>query len=155
MLFAAGTALCATSEDLEAELLIALRPAPSLKRQENAGAVIRKYKAEGFIPFRPKRIDYRDYYRLTKPAKVLGHELVLLEEEYMTKFIGCCVDEGAGVFVRLSGRATTLESFAKANKCRVETFDTEEEVRKSTGVTFSLPAGSYAALLCHARDETK
>jgi hypothetical protein len=137
------------------ELLVALQPVPDLKRQENAGAVIRKFKDEGLIPFRPQRIDYTDYYPLLKPQPALGQELILIEEEYMLKFVGCCVSEGAGLVLRIIGDFRPLEDFAKANQCRIEEFKSEAQLKEFTHVRFSVPPGRYAALSCRARDETQ
>lgn len=142
--------------ELEQKMLQALRPVPNFKRQENAGAVIREYKAAGVLPSWPTaRVDYTDYYLAIHPTTFLANELVLVEEEYMTKFAGCCVDEGAGVFVRITSDTATLEKFARKNLCRVDQYPSEKDVLAEINVRTSLPTGRYASLRCHVRDEEK
>lgn len=150
-----NSALASTPEKLVEKLLVALRPVPDFKRQENAGAVIREFKAEGLIPFRPQRIDYTDYYLLLQPLPAFGQDLILIEEEYMLKFVGCCVSEGAGLVLRIVGDLRPLEEFAKANQCRVEEYKSEAQLKEFTHIRFSVPLGRYAALSCRVRDETQ
>ncbi|WIV98462.1 hypothetical protein [Kinneretia aquatilis] len=138
------------------KLLRALRPVPELRRQQNIGAVLREFKAQGLIPFRPSmRIDYTDYYPVQKSVLLFGHDLVVLEEEYMTKYVGCCVSEGGGALVRLKGAINELEAFAKANLCSVREYESLEKYQKESHVSFALPPGRYAELSCRARDEDK
>ena len=153
---APGLVHAAPDEDLERTLLEALRPVPDLRRQENAGKAIRLYKAAGIIPMRPAaRIDYTDYYQVRKPMTFLGNELVMIEEEYMAKFVGCCVDNGAGVFVRVTSDLARMRAFADANKCRVEEFSDERELAKGLNLPAPLRPGRYASLRCHDRDELR
>ena len=63
----------------------------------------------GYIDNKPNlRADYTDYYLLNKPARFMGHELVMIEEEYMSRYIGCCVSPGAGLSVKVSGSLKPL-----------------------------------------------
>jgi hypothetical protein len=82
----------------------------------------------------------------------MGHELVVIEEEYIPRFIGCCVDPGAGVSVKLTGSAKNLEDFAQLNKCSLnKDIDLQRELQdQSTKVT--LRPGNYAKLSCRERD---
>jgi len=146
----------AEAPDLAARWLAAMRPVPDNGRQKNAGMVVREFKAAGLIPFKPERVDYTDYYPVLKPLQVLGHDLVIVEEEYMGRYVGCCVSEGAGMVLRLRGDAARLEAFAQANKCSVEKFKDAAAYRENNpNVGFPLPAGAYAALSCRARDEAQ
>ena len=146
----------AADADLERALLQAFRPVPDYKRQANAGAAIRDYKAAGVLALKPNaRVDYTDYYVVLRPVPFLANELVIVEEEYMTKHIGCCVNEGAGVFVRVTSGVDALKRFARDNLCRLDEFANAKEVLAETSLRVALPAGRYAALRCHARDEDK
>lgn len=152
---ACSTVAGAGTGDPSERFLASLRPVPHFGRQENAAAVLREFKAEGLIPFKPQRIDYTDFYPLLKPVQIFGHDLVLLEEEYMTQFIGCCVSEGAGMVLRLNGATYRLEAFAQANQCRVEEFRDQVGYLKHRPVRFPLPAGAYVSVSCRARDEMR
>lgn len=149
----AQPATAATSDaDLETAMLQALRPSAD-GRQERAGAAIRAYKAAGALSSRPQRSDYTDYYPVIKPTRFLGQELVLVSEQYMTKHIGCCVDPGAGMVVRVLTNTDTMKAFARANQCRVEEFADRKALHDATPAAFGLEAGRYAALRCHESDE--
>lgn len=143
------------NQDLVEKLLHALRPVPDFKRQENVGAVIREFKAHGLVPFRPQRVEYTDFYPLLKRATVFGHDLVLIEEEYLTKFIGCCVNEGGGLVLRINGALDKLENWAEANQCRIEQFRDEKEFLEYSRVRFAVPPGAYARISCRVRDEER
>ena len=106
-------AIAATDGELEQGLLQALRPVADYKRQQNAGIAIRAYKVAGVLPQKPlARIDYVDYYVAQRPTNFLGNELVLVEEDYMTKYVDCYVDEGAGDSSTWARIARTLTSSA-------------------------------------------
>jgi len=143
-------------DEAVAKLLQALRPVPTLGRQKNIGAVLREFKEQSLIPFRPLiRVDYTDYYRVRSKLRFLGHDLVLLEEEYMTKYAGCCVSEGGGLVVRLQGSTSELAEFAAANRCTLHEYESLEKYQRESNVSFEAPSGRYAELSCRARDEDK
>lgn len=135
----------ASSSTLEAGL------AKALGTTDDAGEAIRAYMAEGIINKRPnKRIDYTDYYIVNKPAQFLGHELQIIEQEYMKSYVGCCVSPGTGLTVRLNGSSENLRRFAAQNRCTFEgNVDFQEIMR-----TFKLAAipGNYALISCRERD---
>jgi hypothetical protein len=145
-----STNLPAQPSDFGNQFLDAL--SPSSERQERAGGVLREFKKAGLIPLKPQRVDYTDFYPLLKPIKIFGHDLILVEEEYMTKFIGCCVDEGAGIVLRLHGDVKKLGEFAQANKCQLTEFRDQIEYKEQSRVRFTLPSGSYASVSCRERD---
>jgi hypothetical protein len=43
----------------------------------------------------------------------MTHELVMIEQEYMTTWIGCCVSPGVGVTVRVNGSTANLGNVFK------------------------------------------
>jgi hypothetical protein len=92
---------------------------------------------------------------LLKSATVFGHVLVFIEEEYMTRFIGCCVNEGGGLVLRINGAMDKLEYWAKANQCHINQFRDEKEFLKYSGVRFAVPQGAYAQISCRVRDEDR
>lgn len=153
---AAVTALAGAPSDqgLESGLISAL----SLKkgttdRAGDSGAAIRAYIRAGLVNKRPnRRVDYTDYYLLKQPAKFMGHELVVIEEEYMGPYVGCCVSPGAGVSVKVVGSTKNLEEFASANKCAfTDHVDLQNELRH-VGIKADLPQGEFASLSCRERD---
>jgi hypothetical protein len=143
-------------DEAVARLLHALRPVPTLGRQRNIGAVLREFKEQGLIPFRPLiRVDYTDYYRIRSKLRIFGHDLVLVEEEYMTKYAGCCVSEGGGFVVRLQGSTSELAEFAAANRCTLHEYESLEKYQMESNLSFVAPSGRYAELSCRVRDEDK
>ncbi len=139
---------------LEQGLLQALRL--DRARQDRAapsGPAIQAYIQAGYLELKPTvRADYTDYRLLKRPAHLLGHELLLVEEEYMTQYVGCCVNHGVGAVLRLHGDAGALQRFAQDNGCRVSLpFDAKEEL-SWTGLPLDWPKGDYARLSCRERD---
>lgn len=83
----------------------------------------------------------------------MTHELVMIEQEYMSAWIGCCVSPGVGVTVRVDGSTANLEHFARANKCSIETDVNLSDVAKYSHVALStLRKGRYATMSCRERD---
>ncbi|RYH70097.1 MAG: hypothetical protein EON54_01865 [Alcaligenaceae bacterium] len=126
--------------------------AKALGTTDDAGEAIRAYMAEGIINKRPnQRLDYTDYYVVNKPAQFLGHELQLIEQEYMTTYVGCCVSPGTGLTVRLNGSPANLRQFAIQNRCSFEDNVNFQEVMRGFKLT-SRP-GNYASISCRERDQ--
>jgi len=122
-------------------------------RVGDSGKAIQAYMARGIVNKRPNgRIDYTDYYLVNRPAYFFGQKLVLIEEEYMGKFIGCCVNDGLQVTVLLSGDTSPLEEFADANGCTLSTsmgeYADPNAVLSMLGLKARLPKGKYAYLNC-------
>lgn len=140
--------------DLENGLIKALKlKQGTTERIADSGKAIQAYMREGIVGRKPnQRYDYTDYYLLKKSASLMGHELIVIEEEYLSKYIGCCVNPGVGVSVRVVGSTKNLQEFASANKCTfTEAIDLQNELL-SVGVKANLSQGSYANLSCRERD---
>ena len=147
-------ALAAGDTALEKSLTDALRLKPGTsERVGKSGAAIKAYAKAGFIGTKAdKRADYTDYHLLKKPAPFMGHTLVVLEQEYMVKNVGCCVSPGLGLTVKLVGGAGNLEAFAKQNGCKLSTGVDPVADLKAVGIKATLPPASYATLSCRERD---
>jgi hypothetical protein len=148
----AGAHAQPASDRLEAGLIDAMRlNTQTRERIGDSGAAIRAYIRAGYVRARPeKRFDYTDYRIVRRPARLLGQELVLIEEEYLTKFIGCCVNAGVGAVVRVTGEDSRLKEFASANGCSVEKGSAVAETLKRVGLKPG--PGEYVALSCRERD---
>jgi hypothetical protein len=121
------------------------------ERIGDSGAAIRAYIQAGYLRARPeKRFDYTDYRILRRPARLLGQELVLIEEEYLTRFIGCCVNAGVGAVVRATADTSAIDAFAAANRCSIAKGRDVIATLESVGLK---PAqGEYLQLSCRERD---
>jgi hypothetical protein len=149
--------LAATGQELESGLVNALElKKGTTERAGNSGKALQAYMREGLINKKPnRRADYTDYYLLNKLTTFMGHELLVIEEEYMTRHIGCCVSPGAGVTVKVSGSTKNLENFASKNKCAfTDNVDLQSEL-SSVGLKTSRAKGHYASLSCRERDATR
>lgn len=158
-LIAAHTAFAVAADDreLESGLANALRLKPgTTERAGDSGKAIQAYMREGVVNKKPnQRADYTDYYVVKKPASFMGHELVVIEEEYMSKYIGCCVNPGAGVTVKVNGSPKNLEKFADANKCSIaDNVDVQGELRRF-GIKTAFSKGHYASISCRENDASR
>lgn len=144
----------ASDQELEKGFVDALRYDGKGLRQERAGTAIRAYKAAGVLPYKAQRTDYTDYYVVGKPTLFMGNQLVLVMEEYQTKYVGCCVNPGAGAYVRVTGSIEPMRSFAQSNRCRLEEYADRKAFLAALPATAGMEAGKYAALLCQESDET-
>lgn len=144
----------AADPGLESGLLHALHlKKGTTDRVGTSGKAIAAYMREGYIGKRPdQRFDYTDYYLLKKPASFMGHELVLIEEEYITQYIGCCVSPGAGVTVKVRGNTQNLQAFASAQRCTLTDPVDVQHGLSEVAIKARLPQGHYASLSCRERD---
>lgn len=118
-------------------------------RIENTQLAIQAYIEKGIINNKPnKRVDYVDYYLVNKSTNFMGHTLILIEEEYMLKYIGCCVNSGIGIVVRLMGNSNNLEEFATQNNCQFENNFNLREKLTQLNLTTHLLEGQFAFLSC-------
>lgn len=123
------------------------------ERAGDSGKAIQAYIKKGYLNKKPnRRVDYTDYWLLKKPVTFMGHTLIMIEEEYLLKYIGCCVNEGVGVTLKISGNANNLEHFASENGCSFsEEINIQDEL-KSLGIKSNFPKGNYVSLSCRERD---
>jgi hypothetical protein len=145
----------ASDQALEKRFVDALRHDGKGHRQERAGQAIRAYKSAGVLAFKPQRMDYNDYYVVRKPASFLGNALVVVMEQYMAQYVGCCVDPGAGAYVRVTASLAPMRAFARANRCRIEEYPDEKAFLREVPVKLKVGPGKYAALRCHESDEAE
>ena len=146
--------IASTNQDLEVGLIDSMRLNKNTKtRLGDSGKAIQAYMREGLVNKKPnQRADYTDYYLLKKPARLMGHDLVMIEEEYMSAYIGCCVSEGVGVTVKVIGSTKNLEEFAEENGC---TFSDQVDLQSqldSVNIKTKILPGHYASLSCRERD---
>ncbi len=155
LLAASGaSALAAANPGLESGLIHALHlKQGTTQRTGTSGKAIQAYMREGYIGQRPEqRFDYTDYYLLKKPASFMGHELVLIEEEYITQYIGCCVSPGVGVTVKVRGNTQKLQAFARTQRCTLSDPVDIGQALGEVAIQARLPRGHYASLSCRERD---
>lgn len=140
-------------KELEEGLINALRLKNGFERVGDSGKAIQAYMREGIVNKKPdQRADYTDYYLVNKPESFMGHKLMVIEEEYMSKYIGCCVNPGAGVSVKIEGDTKNLSEFAKTNGCTLtEDVNLSKELT-NLGLETDLPDGKFASLSCRERD---
>ncbi|MBC3920163.1 hypothetical protein H8L32_22055 [Undibacterium sp. CY18W] len=147
----------AAESDLENRLIQAL----SIKnngtdRQAQSRPVITAYKQAGILARQTDaRADYVDFYLLRKPASFMGHKLVLLEEEYMDTYVGCCVSPGMGLVVQVSDSTKNMQNFAEKNACTFKPHADVFDTLKTYGIKNKLPKVDYASLSCRERDAQK
>lgn len=123
-------------------------------RYGNYGKAIQGYMNKGYIKSKPDvyRADYVDHYFLRKPAFLLGHELKIIEEEYMSEYVGCCASEGVGVVLKLSGGVSRLKKFANRNRCSIEPINFKQHLKWLGIKNPKVKRGSYVTLSCRERD---
>ena len=150
----AGAARAAQSE-LEQTLQRSLSlDRGSGQRLAPSGQALKAFIAGGYVGRKPDdRYDYTDYRVLRKPAQFLGFTIVVIEEEYMAKYVGCCVSPGIGLVLAGKGDPGRLAAFARENGCSLEA-----PIDPSTipaDVKMPAAAGRLTYLSCRERDVTK
>jgi hypothetical protein len=103
---------------------------------------------------RDRRGDYDNYYLLTKPITLMGHDLLLIVESHGREAgdgTGDHPDEGITVVVGVAGDTQTLVQFAETNKCEFDphyaTLQEDWDAFPSHRVV-KFPQGTYAKLRC-------
>jgi hypothetical protein len=142
------------NKSLDSDLINSLKFNNEKKeRNGNYGEAIRAYMKEGIVDKKPnQRADYTDYYVINNPTEFMGHELIVIEEEYMDSYIGCCVSPGAGAIIKINGSSENLKNFSKNNYCSLsENIDIKNEM-ENIGIKKNFPSGNYASLSCRERD---
>lgn len=150
-------AAAAQIDDLERGLLKAMTVTVSrdgrIKRSNYSGVAIRSYKRLNFIKNTPdSRYGYSDNYLLRKPATLLGHELKIIEEEYIGRTVGCCVNEGVGAVIRQQGSLNRLKSFAQRNRCSIAPVNFRNYLGAFGIKNANIPRGNYYAISCRETD---
>ncbi len=122
------------------------------QRLANSGKAIQAYIKSSFLNKKPnERLDYTDYWVLKKNSTFMGHELLIIEEEYMSEYIGCCVSEGLGVTIKIKKDLSDLELFTKIHGCSLTKKVNIEEEMSSLGISVK-NTGNYASVSCRHRD---
>ncbi|MFZ6658461.1 hypothetical protein [Undibacterium sp. TJN19] len=159
LLLAAASHMVLADHDagLEARLTKALQIKKNTEdRMAKSRPVIQAYVQAGLLSKKAnERADYVDFYLLQKPASFMGHTLILLEEEYMDTYVGCCVSPGMGLTVRVNGDTTAIKKFADDNACTFTAHDDVLATLKTYGIKNKLAKDDYASLSCRARDAQK
>ncbi|MES2037926.1 MAG: hypothetical protein V4495_08820 [Pseudomonadota bacterium] len=142
---------------LENQLILALKiKVDGQDRQAESRPVIRAYQQAAIISKKPQqRADYIDFYLLQKPASFMGHTLILLEEEYMDEYVGCCVSPGMGLMLKINADTRAVQEFANKNAC---TFTPHADVfdrLRMFHIDHKLARADYAMLSCRERDAQK
>lgn len=109
-------------------------------------------KQKGFLANKPTiaRADYNDVYMLKKPYTFLGQKFVLLSDEYMSEYVGCCVNEGWGAVFAKTSDLKKIEQFAQKNQCKIEKMQSNSEYY---GYSLSkLGKAEYYELSCREGD---
>lgn len=150
---ASANARAGVDDVLAAGLVGAMRlNANRTERLAEPGEAIRAYIKAGYVRLKSElRDDYTDYRVVQLPAKFFGQELLVIEEEYLSKFIGCCVNEGTGVILRVTADLAPLKAFAAANGCSVRD-DRRDTVERLQKLKVKPVEGEFVSMSCRARD---
>ena len=82
----------------------------------------------------------------------MGHDLMVIEEEYITRYTGCCVNPGIGVTVRAIGDTENLAKFSKENSCSLSGDINLKAQFDDVAIKFKVSRGRYASLSCRDND---
>jgi len=122
------------------------------ERIGDSGYAIRSYIHNKYLNKKPKlRYDYTDYWVLKKKASFMGQQLLVIEEEYMSKYVGCCVSPGVGVILKIKGNLNKLNKFAKSNGCSLEKGSEVRNQLRTIHVKVN-NRSKYVSLSCRERD---
>lgn len=111
-------------------------------------------KEQGFVSQKPQisRSDYNDIYQFKKPLTFLNQSVMLVSEEYMSQYIGCCVSEGWGAVFKVSNDYGDLKKFADDNYCSLEEIKNPSQEDYYGFPYRKLGKGKFVELSCRARD---
>jgi hypothetical protein len=117
-------------------------------RTVESGVTIRALINGGYLAAKPNaRLDYSDYRRMQKPLDFLGAKLVAVEEQYMTTYVGCCVNHGIGLVFENSAGSPLIAKLATANSCKYSEDDYGlQTALEASGL--SGQGGQFAYLFC-------
>jgi hypothetical protein len=110
-------------------------------------------QAGGFIAKKPEvfRYDYNDVFRIKKPLKFMGQNVVAVSDEYMSQYIGCCVSEGWGAVLSKTADLGALQQFAKKNQCSLGVI-ANDNTDYYSHILKRRPQAEYYELSCRERD---
>ena len=148
----AQVAAAQVSDPLEAQLIKSMQlNRKEHLRMEEPGVAIRAYINSGHVSAKPNsRQDYTDYRILKRPARLFGQLIVVLEEEYLKRFVGCCVSPGIGAILQVDADQAALKNFASSNGCLIDSSRNVVERLRQLGL--KPQAHSYVSLSCRERD---
>lgn len=110
-------------------------------------------QAGGFIAKKPEvsRYDYNDVFRIKKPLKFMGQNVVAVSDEYMSQYVGCCVSEGWGAVLSKAADLAALRQFAKKNQCTLGAI-ANDNTDYYSHILKRRPQAEYYELSCRERD---
>jgi hypothetical protein len=157
LLFAGGPAHATEISKQEQLFRKAMVPDPKSEdgvRMLAPGDVIRAYMKSGHVRRKPDLgADYVDQRKFRKPATLFGHTLISIEEEYLTVYIGCCVNPGIGAVIEQNGDMTELETYLAANKCRLNYLTEAKSIMLDLNIP-AKPGATYHHIRCRRDDIT-
>ena len=138
----------AMADDTERELELAITYNTHTKeRVLSFPDLIRSMDAAGLVTLKPDfRADYIDYRFAKKSASLYGFSLVMIEEEYVTQWIGCCPNRGFSILLKGNGDAARLTDLAAKNYCEIWSDEVARERLDYSGVTPT--SGNYTGINC-------
>lgn len=109
---------------------------------------------KGLISNKPtvSRADYNDVYQFKKPYQFLGQNFVLLFDEYMSEYAGCCVNEGWGAIFAKASDLKQIQQFAQRNQCKIEKMDLDSKYYYGYEVKKLAKNKEYYELSCREND---
>jgi hypothetical protein len=82
---------------------------------------------------------------------LFGQELLVIEEEYMRKYIGCCVSPGVGAILRVTTDIAPLKKFSSSNGCSVQ--EGQDVVQTLQSLGLKPTRGDVLSISCRERDQ--
>jgi hypothetical protein len=92
----------------------------AMEARTEYGEPLRALKRDGYLSARPQnRSNYDDFYRPLRAFRVMGAKVVVVQENYLGRYVGCCADPGIGLYFESADVATLngIRDFATTNKC--------------------------------------
>jgi hypothetical protein len=122
------------------------------------GPALRALKRDGFLGARPQtRVEYSDFYLPKRTFSVMGSKVVVVQENYLSRDIGCCADPGISLFFEGSNVAslTQIMEFATAHKCVYRQGNALITPELPPSFLRLKPNKTYAMLRCSDGDEAR
>lgn len=122
-----------------------------IEKQTVSKKAIETYAKQGSISKNPiYRADYVDYYLVKKPTLFLGHSMVMIENEYMSEYMGCCVSPGVEVVFEGANNFNNinLRTFAQENNCEFSVNVDMQKKSLNMGLDLKPKPGKYSSINC-------